>query len=476
MIQNNKQKHPAGLWMANISNALQSYAGYAVSSVLVLFLTADISRNGLGLGVAKAASIIGLYQAINYMGSLVGGYITDRWLGVQKSLALGAFLTACGYLVLFFAKPNVANVWAGLIVLIVAGAFYKGQLSSLVGTLYSKKDLSRKDAAYSIFYMFTNIGSFLGPIIAGLISDKWFAKVTAEGEIAAYGYKYIFLMVAVVMFFVFAFILIASPKWLGDVGKYPASRTAKAGTGKYPVSKTTEADGGEKRAKKVKTPLTKLEKNRIKAMAVMFLFVVLFWAAWYQTSTSFSLLAEKLVNRNILGFTVPVPWLISFNGILCVVLSPILGSIWLKLADTKRGDLSIPAKMGMGMIITGGAFITLIVGISTLGGVSDGSRHMNISFILLAYLLLTLGELCLSPIGMAMFSKLAPAKSSSLAMGAWYLSFFFANLISGKLAGFTASLGYLEIFGIIAVVVIVFGIILVFLRKGLLKLMALDKF
>lgn len=461
MAENAKQKHPIGLWLANISIALQSYSGYAVSSVLVLFLTADISQNGLGLTVTKAASIIGLYQGINYMGSLVGGYITDRWLGIQKSLALGAFITACGYLVLFFAKPNVLNVWAGLIVLIIAGAFFKGQISSLVGALYSKNELSRKDAAYSIFYMFTNIGSFFGPIVAGFISDKWFATVTAEGEIAAYGYKYIFLMVAVVMFIVCALVIVLSPKWLGDVGKYPAAKQAAKET------KSGKNNSGQ---------LTKTEKNRIKAMVIMFLFVVLFWAAWYQTSTSFSLLANTMVNRNLGGFTVPVPWLTSFNGILCVVLSPIIGSIWLKLANSKKGDLSIPTKMGLGMIITGGAFITLILGIATLGGVTDGSRKMNLLFVLLAYFLLTVGELCLSPIGMAMFNKLAPAKYSSLAMGAWYLSFFFANLISGKLAGFTDTMGYTQIFGVIAGVVIIFGVILIFMRKGLLNLMALDEF
>ena len=128
------------------------------------------------------------------------------------------------------------------------------------------------------------------------------------------------------------------------------------------------------------------------------------------------------------------------------------------------------------MIITGGAFITLMLGIATLGGVTDGSRKMNLIFVLLAYFLLTVGELCLSPIGMAMFNKLAPAKYSSLAMGAWYLSFFFANLISGKLAGFTDTMGYTQIFGVIAGVVIIFGVILIFMRKGLLNLMALDEF
>ncbi|EJP6472313.1 peptide MFS transporter [Clostridium botulinum] len=466
-MSESKTKHPIGLRLVNISIALQSYAGYAVFSILILFFTADVSKNGLGLSVPKAASIIGLYQGINYMGSLVGGYITDKWLGIQKSLLLGCLLTACGYLALFFAKPNIGSVWLGLIILVVAGAFFKGQISSLVGELYGKNELSKKDAAYSIFYMFVNVGAFFGPIIAGLISDKWFAKVAADGEIAAYGYKYIFLMCALIMLFVGVFIWIVSPKWLGDIGKYPVSKAKEI---------STESKDAKSAEKVTAEPLTLLEKNRIKAMLVMFVFVIIFWSAWDQTATSFSLLANKLVDRNIGGFTMPVPWLTSINAIFCVVLSPIIANIWLKLGNSKKGDLSVPSKMGLGMILTGIAFLTLILGISTLGGVTDGTKQMNILFIIVAYFLLTVGELCLSPIGMAMFNKLAPAKYGSLAMGAWYLSFFFSSIISGKLAGFTDTLGYTQIFGLISAIVIIFGVILILLRNGLLKLMSLDEF
>lgn len=454
-----KVKHPMGLWLANISIALQSYAGYAVSSILILFFTADISQNGLGLSVAKATAIIGLYQGINYMGSLIGGYISDKWLGIQKSLILGSFITACGYILLFFAKPNIASVWSGLIVLVIAGAFFKGQISSLVGTLYDQDELSKKDAAYSIFYMFINIGSFFGPIIAGFISDKWFAKLTSDGEIAAYGYKYIFLMAAIAMFIVCFLLIVLSPKWLGEKGKYPVYD-------KENKSNKKSSDNA----------LTQVEKNRLKAMGVLFIFVVLFWTAWYQTSTSFTLLSNELVNRNLGSFVIPVPWLTSFNGILCVVLSPVLGSIWIKLSKSKHGDLSIPSKMGLGMLLTASAFITVILGIKTLGGVFDGSKQMNILFILLAYFLLTVGELCISPIGMAMFNKLAPQKYSSLAMGAWYMSFFFSNLISGKVAGFTETMGYTKIFVLITIVVSIFGVLLILMRKKLTELMALEKF
>ena len=462
-----KTKHPIGLWLVNISIALQSYCGYAFSSVFILFLTADVSANGLGLSVAKASSIIGLYTAINYMGSILGGWITDNFLGIQKSLVLGSILTGLGYLTLFFAKPSIGGIWMGLLVLILAGMFFKGQISNLVGSLYDQDDLSRKDAAYALFYMAINIGSFFGPIFSGLIADKWFAEISASGEILSYGYRYIFLMSSIVMFFVAVFIAVMSPKWLGEVGKYPANKKA---------NKKAKAATEEHHHEHEHKPLTETEKKRIAAMAVLFVFVVLFWAAWFQTQTSFSILMNDLVNRKVGGFNIPVPWLVSFNAILCVTFSPILGNLWLKLEKTERGDLPIPTKMALGMLLTAAAFVVLILGIRTLGGVLDGSAKMSILFVLLAYFLLTLGELCISPIGMAMFNKLAPVRYGSLAMGAWYLSNCFANLISGKLGGLTSTMGYVQIFGSISAVLIVFALMLLVMRKGIVKLMALDEF
>ena len=462
-----KTKHPIGLWLVNISIALQSYCGYAFSSVFILFLTADVSANGLGLSVAKASSIIGLYTAINYMGSILGGWITDNFLGIQKSLVLGSILTGLGYLTLFFAKPSIGGIWMGLLVLILAGMFFKGQISNLVGSLYDQDDLSRKDAAYALFYMAINIGSFFGPIFSGLIADKWFAEISASGEILSDGYRSIFLMSSIVMFFVAVFIAVMSPKWLGEVGKYPANKKA---------NKKAKASTEEHHHEHEHKPLTETEKKRIAAMAVLFVFVVLFWAAWFQTQTSFSILMNDLVNRKVGGFNIPVPWLVSFNAILCVTFSPILGNLWLKLEKTERGDLPIPTKMALGMLLTAAAFVVLILGIRTLGGVLDGSVKMNILFVLLAYFLLTIGELCISPIGMAMFNKLAPVRYGSLAMGAWYLSNFFANLLSGKLAGLTSTMGYVQIFGTISGVLIVFAVMLFILRKKLVQLMALDEF
>ena len=429
-------------------------------------MTADVAQNGLGLSVAKASSIIGLYTAINYMGSIFGGWITDNYLGIQKSLILGSFLNGLAFIVMFFAPATVAGIWSGLIILIVAGMFFKGQIGALIGSLYGPTEFTRKDAAFALYYMAINIGAFFGPIISGLIADQWFAEIAATGEIVSFGYKYVFLMNGILMIGVSIFIYLTAPKLLGDVAKYPVNGKGAAKAAK---------EAGKKEVVEHQ-PLTQTEKKRILSMVILFVFVVLFWSAWFQTQSSFSILMNDLVQRQYGSFTIPVPWLVAYNSILCVIFAPLMAKLWLKLGQSKRGDLSIPTKMALGMLFTAGAFVILIIGINTLGGVVDGSKKMSLIFVLVAYLALTIGELCISPIGLAMFNKLAPVRYGSLAMGAWYLSNCFANLISGKLSGLTSTMGYVQIFGSISAVLIVFALMLLILRKGIVKLMALDEF
>ena len=159
-----KQKHPKGLWLVNTAMTLQGYCGYAFGSIFILFLTADVSQNGLGLSVAKASSMIAIYSSICYLSSIVGGWITDNYLGIQKSLILACFVNAIGDIALFVIKPSVANLWGCFSILVISSAFFKSQISQLVGSLYDKDDLTRKDAAYALFYSAINIGAFFGPI------------------------------------------------------------------------------------------------------------------------------------------------------------------------------------------------------------------------------------------------------------------------------------------------------------------------
>ena len=455
MEQNIKMKHPKGLHLVNITTVLQNLYAYGIIGFLILFFTTGTAEGGLGLEKGFAVTMYGYYAAAGYMMALVGGWLADKYLGLQKSIILGTLFSCFGYIALYFSTGALWTVIASLALLLVAAGIGKGNISAMVGALYERDQVTMKDAAYSIYYMAINIGSLFGPIIFGLVTDSWFAKVASDGKIISYGYRVGFLLAAATAFLQFVVFAFFAPTWIKDKGKYPtASKTAK---------------------KSVNHPLTKIDRDRMKAMAVMFIFSTLFWSAWFQTQTSFTILTQKAVDRTVFGWTIPTPWLVSFNGLLCAVLAPVFGALWVKLSKTKRGDWDTGTKMGLGMIISGLAFVVMVIGLNTINGNVESGLKISLIYILITYVLLTVGELLLSPIGMAMFNKLAPAKYASLAMGIWYLTFSLANIISGYLAKLTVKLNYTQVFTYIGGVVIVLGVVLILLKGYLNKFMHIDK-
>ncbi|MEL3907160.1 MAG: peptide MFS transporter [Treponema sp.] len=449
-----------GLFLVYFTVLWERFSYYGMTALLVLFLTASAVQGGMGMNVADATAIFGTFTGLIYLMPLIGGYLADRYIGERMCISIGAFLIAAGDFCLFYFSSTTVQLWIALALIIAGNGFFKSSCSNIVGEFFQKNEVSKKDAAYSVFYMAVNIGAFAAPLITGLASESWFAAFDSSGTIVSYGYRISFLICGIGMLLGFFVFTVFGGRCIGEVGKYPSFKTSAQ---------------QEKNQTKNAAALTQVEKNRILAMAIIFIFVVIFWAAWYQTLSSFSLFTRDLVNRKIGGFEMPVAWFTSINAILCIALAPVLAAVWVKLAQTKRGDLSIPSKMGWGMIISGAGFLILILAIVSLGGVLDGSRKANMLYVLVTYLFLTVGELFLSPIGLSMFNKLAPAKYTTLAMGIWYLSSFFASLLSGKLAGLTAMMGFKQIFEVIAVVLIIFGAVLIVMRKPITKLMALDE-
>ena len=450
-----KQKHPKGLWLVNIATVIQNFYAYGIISFMILFFTAGVNEGGLGLDKGFAVEMYGWYAAIGYMMSLLGGWLADKYLGLQKSIIWGTLFSCFGYIAMYFSTSELWTVLLSLGILLLAAGIGKGNISAIVGALYERDQITMKDAAYSLFYMAINIGSLFGPILFGLITDQWFANVASDGAIVSYGYRYGFIAACALSFLQFLIFFLLAPKWLKEKGKYPTA-------------------GNSKEAKATNKPITKIDIDRMKAMAIMFVFSVLFWSAWNQTQTSFALLTQKGVDRTIFGWTMPTPWLTSFNGFLCAVLAPVLGAFWIKLGNSKRGDLSVATKMGLGMVFSGIAFGILILGIQSVGGDVESGK-MPLMYMLVTIFILTIGELFLSPIGMSMFNKLAPEKYASLAMGIWYLSFSLSNIVSGYLAKLTVKLSYLQVFTYIAIVIVVFGVILIALKGYLEKLMHIDK-
>ena len=452
-----KFHHPKGLWLACIGMTGSSYLKYAVSGMVIFFYTYSVQMGGLGLTNEQAGMIISIAGAFGSVLPILGSIITDRFLGMQKAMLMAFFLQSVAYSIFFIFTPNVPMIIVGICINMFSMAFMNNNLTAIVGMLYSNKEHARKDAAYGIFYMAVNIGSFFGPIFGGLLTDHWMAIKDAEGNIVRYGYKYAYLMVAIGMFTVFLIYLFLIPKWLGEVGKYPVGK---------------HADKEQK--EKITFDLSPVEKKRFLGMGIIFLLVTVYWTVYFQTSYAINTLANDYVNLNVGGFHVPVVWLISFNGILCIILPPLLGNLWMTLSQ-KKMDPPVSLKMAVGMIITGLAFYIILIGFNTLHGVLDKSVKMDLWYMLVAYTVLTVGELLVSPVGMALFNKLTPERFSSLAMSVWYLTYTFSGIASGYLVAVTNVWGYGKILNILGGALLVCGVIMLVIMPFVEKLIAVDK-
>lgn len=194
---------------------------------------------------------------------------------------------------------------------IIGGAFFQNNVSAIVGELYNKDQIDMKDAAYSLFYSTVNIGCLFGPIISGFIVEHWYATKAADGTILHYGFRQNYIMAAIVMSIAFLVFLFGAPKWIKDAGKYPENKDRLK----------------NKDSKKGKLLLlTTVEKRRMGAMGIVFFFAIIFWTMYFQTQTSVTLLINELVDLNVLGYKIPVSWMISFNGALWVIFGPLLGA------------------------------------------------------------------------------------------------------------------------------------------------------
>jgi POT family proton-dependent oligopeptide transporter len=360
-----------------------------------------------------------------------------------------------GQLILFSIGSHT-GLYLGLFLLIIGNGFFKPNISTLVGGLYKDGD-ERRDSAFSIFYMGINLGAFLAPLVIGFLTDNIFAVKDETGNnIISYGYRYGFLAAAIGMFLgQIAFNMLAQ-KYLGDLGKKPGS-----------LNSTPNADTGE--VADPNKPLTKAEKQRIAVIFVYFLFAIFFFAGFEQAGSSLSLYTDKFIDRNVFGFTIPTSWFQSVNPLFIVLLAPLFSVFWSSEAGKK---LSTPIKMGLGMILLGVGFFFMLGAVAERGGnIADDTIKASLLWLVFTYLLHTIGELCLSPVGLSVVTKLSPPKLASLLMGVWLLASFFANVIGGYLASYVESMGAGNIFLYVSIFVIICGLGLVLLNKKLVAMM-----
>lgn len=458
-----KKGHPKALYLLFFTEMWERFSYYGMRGILVLYLAKTYAEGGLGIDNKTATLIYGYFTGFVYFTPLIGGWLADNFLGQRKAIYIGALTMGLGQLVLF-GFHNYIGLAFGLSLLILGNGFFKPNISTLVGKLYEDGD-PKRDSAFSIFYMGINLGAFLAPLIIGILTDNIFAERNAAGEITMYGYKYGFLAASIGMFIGYIIFSALSRKLLGDLGVAPSAELQDVADIKKVSNEMKCAHDQE---------LTSNEKKRVVAIFIFFFFAIFFFAGFEQAGSSLTLYAENYINRTVDlpffgSFTIPTSAFQSVNPFFIICLAPLFAIFWMSKIGQR---ITTPVKMGGGMVILGIGFFFMLGAVAERGGdISDVTVKASLWWLVMTYLVHTIGELCLSPVGMSVVTKLSPPKLASLLMAVWLLSSFFANILGGYLASTVEALGAGKIFLYISIFVIVCGLAMISLNKVLLRMM-----
>ena len=454
-----KKGHPKGLYLLFFTEMWERFSYYGMRAILILYLTKKFIEGGLGMDEKYAMLLYGYFTGFVYFTPLIGGWLADRYLGKRLAVMIGGVTMMLGQFTLF-GLNSTTGLYIGLLLLIIGNGFFKPNISTLVGGLYKDGD-SRRDAAFTIFYMGINLGAMIAPLVIGVVTDNMFATTNEDGSIA-YGYRYGFLVSGIGMLLGQVIFNLLGTKYLGDLGTKPVGAVSDT-----EVTKVQKSINPETR----EVLDEKQEKQRISVIFILLIFAVFFWAGFEQAGSSLSLYTDKYIDRSIGSFEIPTSWFQSVNPLFIVTLAPLFTLFW---ASPIGRRLTTPVKMGVGMIILGVGFLFMIGAVaerSANGDVNDVNNKAALMWLIMTYLLHTIGELCISPVGLSVVTKLSPPKLASVLMAVWMLSSFFANIVGGYIASYVETMGAGEVFTYIAGFVSVCGVLLILLNKVILKLM-----
>ncbi len=439
--------HPAGLSTLFFTELWERFSYYGMRALLVLFMVDTVNAGGMGLDDKTASAIYGLYTAFVYLGALPGGWIADRLLGAQRAVWIGGLVIAAGHFTL--AIPSTSAFFVGLVLVVVGTGLLKPNVSAIVGQLYPEGG-ARRDAGFTIFYMGINMGAFLGPLICSYLGEKvnWHAGFGAAG---------VGMLLGVIQYK-------RSAGRLGDAGLHSAAPPSEAGgvdRAWYPViggcvivlaavvmgltgilefnalvlaQNTTYVIEGLAFAFFVYIfslgKLTPMERKHTLVIVALFITSAVFWSGFEQAGSSLNLFADRHTDRMVFGFEIPAGWFQSLNPFYIVVLAPIFAAVWVKLAR-RQLDPSMPGKFALGLLILGLGFLVMVVAAKIVVAGNQAAPY----WLILTYLLHTMGELCLSPVGLSSVTKLAPKRFVGQMMGIWFLATSLGNLLAGLMAG-----------------------------------------
>jgi POT family proton-dependent oligopeptide transporter len=425
--------------MLFMSEFWERFAFYGIRWALVLYIVAQF-HGGSATGQASANLTYGSYLALVYAAAIFGGYVADKILGYQRSILTGAVFMAAGLFMI--SMPDQTIFKMGLATIIVGNGMFKPIISTLVGRLYAVGD-ERRDSGFTIFYMGINAGAFVAPLLTG-----WLAS-TVLGTEAAPAYKYVFIASGIGMLISLVWFHFGRTQLKGIGAPAPEAagmqRVLMVSVGAIvmiPLVYLLLSVGGTN-LQYVLTVLFgvlavmlvvegvregKVARDKTIAMMIIFTFNILFWMFFEQAGSSFTFLADEIVNRNLGSFVFPTAWFQSVNSVAIILLAPLMAWIWIAMG---KANPSIPRKFGLGIIFNGLAFLLLMF---TLSNLVDANNKIPFWTLTTVYVVQSVGELCLSPIGLSMVTKLAPTRLVGLGMGGWFLSTGIGNNLAGIFA------------------------------------------
>lgn len=433
--------HPKPLWMLFMTEFWERFAFYGIRWAMVLYIVAQF-KQGNPAGEKDASHLYGAYLALVYASAIFGGWIADKLIGYQRSILTGALIMGAGLFML--ASPTEPLFKLGLATIIVGNGMFKPIISTLVGKIYAQGD-ARRDSGFTIFYMGINLGAMISPVITQVLAQHVF------GDDGMPAYKVVFVASGVGMVLSYLWFWFGRAQLQG-IGTADA---AQAGSGRLlavVLASLVVGVPGFYFLLSIDASIlnwiliaclvvpaimlviegireSAVSRDKVIAMLIILAFNVFFWCFFEQAGSSFTFLADKIVNRDLGFMEFPNAWFQSVNSVAIIVLAPILAWIWVKMG---KANPTIPRKFSLGLIFNGLAFALLMFALSTL---VDGAGKIPFWTLFAVYWIQSIGELCLSPIGLSMTTKLAPGRLSGFAMGAWFLSIAIGNNLAGLFAG-----------------------------------------
>lgn len=467
-----KTGHPKGLWVLFGTEMWERFNFYGMRTILTLFIV-----NALMMSKEQSSLIYGGFLGLCYLTPMLGGFISDRFLGNRYCIMLGGLLMAIGQFTLFFSATIFSSdlefaktlLYIALGVIILGNGFFKPNISSMVGSLYPKEQKSKLDTAFTIFYMGINIGAFLGQLICPLIGD-----VVVDGVRNIYAFKWGYLASGIAMLIgVLTFILLkdkyvttpegrpigglpsknlASDYEEGEAQKAHFSSTALTVAtiafvglgllfhyvfGQNVIYSIIYASGLTLAGLIISdSSITKVERERILVIYIVSFFIIFFWAAFEQAGSSLTFIADNQTDRNIFGWEMPPSMVQIFNGLFVIILAFPFSILWDKLRAKGKEPIS-PAKQALGLALIALSYFIIAYNVKYLGN----TGLLAVKWLILLYLIQTIGELCLSPIGLSLVGKLSPKRFSSLLYGVFFLSNASGYALAGTLGSILPATG-----------------------------------